>query len=288
MNPTSDLRVGLGLRAPHYDEVLTTRPDIPWFEVISENFLGIRGGSGGRPLEILEKVRENYPVALHGVSLNLGSADPLRMDYLKRLKALADRIQPERISDHLCWTGVAGRNLHDLLPLPYTPEALSHVAERVRRVQDFMGRRVLLENVSSYVTYRHSRMPEWEFLAEIAARADCGILLDVNNIHVSATNHGFNPLDYLEGLPARRIGQIHLAGYSDIGGFLLDTHDHPVSAAVWKLYGEAVRRFGAVPTMIEWDDRIPAFSALADEAMLAQKIREELLEHQPSACAEPA
>src|SRR5208282_3374337 len=196
--------VGLGLRTVHYDHVLSHRPAVPWFEVISENYMGPRGGSGGRPLEILERVRRDYPVAMHGVSLSIGSADPLNEDYLKRLKALAGRIEPEIVSDHLCWTGRGGENLHDLLPLPYNEEAIGHVVSRVRKVQDFLGRRILMENVSSYLGYRHSEMPEWEFQAEIAQRADCGILLDVNNIHVSAINHNFDALDYLKGIPTGR------------------------------------------------------------------------------------
>lgn len=269
------LGVGLGLRPSHYDHVLSRRPAVSWFEAISENYMGLRGGSsGGRPLEMLEEVRGRYPVTLHGVSLNVGSADPLNRDYLKRLKRLVRVIEPAIVSDHLCWTGVGGRNLHDLLPLPYTEAAIEHVAARLRHVQEFLGRRILIENVSSYLTYRHSEMTEWEFLTEIASRADCGILLDVNNIHVSAVNHGFDALDYINAVPTARVGEMHLAGYSDEGGFLIDTHDHPVSDPVWDLYAAAIRRFGPVPTLIEWDDKIPAFERLEQEAARAEEVRD--------------
>lgn len=270
-------KVGLGLRTVHYNHILSDRPAVPFFEVISENYLGLRGGSGGRPLEFLEQFRERYPIFMHGVSLNIGSADPLSQDYLKRLKHLADHIRPEKISDHLCWTGVGGENLHDLLPLPYTEEALFHVAGRVRQVQDFLERRLLLENVSSYLTFRQSQMPEWEFLARISEEADCGILLDVNNIYVSAVNHGFDPLDYLKAIPVERVGEMHLAGYSNSNGFLIDTHDHPVYEPVWSLYEAAVRRFGPVPTIIEWDAQIPSFSDLKKEAQRARQIQEATL-----------
>lgn len=271
----AQLGVGLGLRPAHYDHVLSRRPAVSWFEAISENYMGLRGGtSGGRPLEVLEEVRRHYPVMLHGVSLNIGSTDPLNRDYLKRLKRLVRIIEPAIVSDHLCWTGVGGRNLHDLLPLPYTQAVVNHVAARLRHVQEFLGRRILVENVSSYLTCRHSEMTEWEFLSEIAERADCGILLDVNNIHVSAVNHGFNALDYINAVPTERVGQMHLAGYSDEGGFLIDTHDHPVSDPVWELYAAAIKRFGRVPTLIEWDDKIPSFARLQKEAVRAMEVRD--------------
>src|SRR6185369_2645012 len=249
--------VGLGLRSCHYDHVLSERPGVPWFEVVSENFMGPRGGAplAGRPLEVLERVRRDYPVALHGVSMNLGSCDPLDGEYLRRLKSLVDRVEPAVVSDHLCWTGADRQNLHDLLPLPYTEEALAHVSSRVRAAQARLGRRILVENVSSYVRYVHSEMAEWEFLSELCRRADCGLLLDVNNVYVSAVNHGFSAEDFLAGLPADRVQQMHLAGYSEAAGFLIDTHDHPVSDPVWRLYAEAIRRFGEVPTLIEWDER---------------------------------
>jgi uncharacterized protein (UPF0276 family) len=220
---------------------------------------------GGKPLHVLERIRADRPVALHGVSLSIGGTDPLDMAYLGRLKDLARRIQPFAISDHLCWTGTGGLNLHDLLPLPYTEEVLAHVAGRVARVQDMLGTRILLENVSSYVAFATDEMTEWEFLAELSRRADCRLLLDVNNVHVSAVNHGFEPRDYLASLPAGRVAQFHLAGHSDTGTHLIDTHDRPVAEAVWDLYGEAVRRFGPLPVSIERDDRIPPLGELVAE-----------------------
>jgi uncharacterized protein (UPF0276 family) len=248
---------------------------VDWFEVISENYMV----DGGKPLHYLHRIRERYPLVMHGVSLSIGGSDPLDRDYLRRLKQLAAAIEPAWVSDHLCWTGLGGHNLHDLLPLPYTEEAVGHVAERVARVQDFLGRRILLENVSSYVTYRHSAMTEWEFLAAVAERADCLILLDINNIHVSAVNHGFAPEDYLAGVPGERVRQFHLAGHTDHGGFLVDTHDHAVAAPVWDLYARALRCFGAVSTMIERDDRFPPFAELLDELAQARAIgRRELVQ----------
>ncbi len=273
------LGVGLGLRTVHYDYILKNRPKVPWFEVISENYMGTLSGSGGRGIMILENLRKDYPIVMHGVSLSIGSKDPLDKDYLKRLKKLASRIEPMWMSDHLCWTGVNGHNLHDLLPLPYTKETINHLVERIKQVQDFLGRQFLLENVSSYVTYEHSEMTEWECLTEVATKADCLILLDVNNIHVSAVNHNFSGLDYLNGIPVDRVAQMHLAGYSDMGTHLIDTHDHPVSDPVWKLYEKAVERFGRVPTMIEWDDKIPTFQRLWKEAKHAEQIQEKILTH---------
>ena len=262
------LGYGVGLRPPHYNEVIERRPAVDWFEVISENFLV----AGGRPLSVLDRVRERYPVLLDGVSRRSGSTHPVVRHYLARLRASAERIEPAWISDHLCWTGVGGHNLHDLLPLPYTEEALGHVAERVQRVQDLLGRRIALENVSSYLAYCDSAMPEWEFLAAVAERADCAVLLDVNNVYVSAVNHGFDARIYLEAVPVERVVQFHLAGYSDHGTHLLDTHDHPVSTEVWSLYAGAVRRFGPLPTLIEWDDRIPAFDRLHAESRQAAAV----------------
>jgi uncharacterized protein (UPF0276 family) len=264
------LGFGVGLRPKHYPEILDVWPDVDWFEVISENFM-VRGG---RPLHVLERIRQRYPVVLHGVSLSIGSTDPLSTDYLHQLKELARRIEPAWVSDHLCWTGVGGHNLHDLLPLPYTEETLAHVVERVRRVQDILGRRILLENVSTYLEFEQSTMPEWEFLTAVAEHADCGILLDVNNIFVSAFNHGFAAMDYMNAVPVERVHQFHLAGHSDRGTFLHDTHDHPVADPVWELYAAAVKRFGRVSTLIEWDDRIPPFAELHAEAMHAQQVLE--------------
>ncbi len=259
------LGYGVGLRRPHYAHVIEARPRIDWFEIISENFMV----DGGRPLEVLAAVRRDYPIVMHGVSLSIGSCDPLNHDYLRSLRELARRFEPAWVSDHLCWTGVGGHNLHDLIPLPFNEPALGHVVKRVRTVQEALGRPILLENISSYMTYRASTIPEWEFIAAVAEQAGCGILLDINNIHVTAFNQGFDPMRYIDAIPARRVAQFHLAGYSDHGGYLLDAHDHPVSDAVWRLYEYAVRRMGPVATLIEWDDRIPPFEALtaaADEA----------------------
>jgi uncharacterized protein len=264
------LGFGVGLRTKHYSDVLGKWPAVDWFEVISENFLV----PGGRPLHVLEQVRGHYPIVLHGVSLSIGSTDPLDRNYLRRLGDLARRYAPAWISDHLCWTGVGGHNLHDLLPLPYTEETIEHVSGRVRQVQDSLGRRILLENVSTYLQFAHSTMPEWEFLSHVVERADCGILLDINNIFVSAFNHGFSPMQYLAGIPAARVQQFHLAGYSDRGAFLHDTHDHPVSDPVWDLYAEAVRRFGQISTLVEWDDHIPDFPVLCAQADHARRIGE--------------
>ncbi len=264
---------GVGLRTVHYPHVLDKTARADWFEVISENFMI----AGGRPLRILEKARELAPIVLHGVSLNIGGTDPLRLDYLAELDSLIRRFDPAWVSDHLCWGASGGQFAHDLLPLPYTEEAVRHVASRIRRVQDRLGRRILMENVSSYLTYTISSMPEWVFLAAVAEEADCGILLDVNNIYVNAVNHGFSPIEYLSGVPAERVGQIHLAGHSSDGALLIDTHDHPVPTPVWQLYREAVRRFGGVSTLVEWDDRIPSFDELLVEANRAREIESEVL-----------
>lgn len=267
------LGYGLGLRVDHYDEILESNPPIDWFEVLSENYMI----EGGRPLRYLARVRERYPVVMHGVSLSIGSTDPLNLDYLRRLKQLATTIEPAWISDHLCWTGVGNVNLHDLMPLPYTEEALQHVAARVRQVQDFLGSRILLENVSSYVEFHDSSMTEWEFLGEIAQRADCLILLDVNNIYVSGHNHGFDAHQYLAGIPAERVQQIHIAGHENQGNLIIDTHDAAIIDPVWSLYAEAIRRFGPVATMIERDDHIPALDVLIAELDVARNIAAPIL-----------
>ncbi len=259
---------GLGLRPPHYEAILNEPHNIDWLEVVTENYLV----PGGKPLHYLDRIRADFPVAMHGVSLSIGSTDPLDRAYLAQVRALADRIEPSWISDHLCWTGVEGLNVHDLLPLPYTEEALRAVVGRLGEVQDALGRRLLLENVSSYLTYRASDMTEWEFLREVAQRADCDILLDINNIYVSSVNHRFDPSTYLQAMPKARVRQFHLAGHSDMGGHLIDTHDQPIVAPVWDLYREAVLRFGAVPTMIERDDNIPALGELVAELDLARRI----------------
>jgi uncharacterized protein (UPF0276 family) len=262
------LGFGLGLRVDHYEAILADHPEVDWFEALTENYLV----PGGKPLDYLMRIRERFPVVLHGVSLSIGSTQPLDRTYLAQVKALATRVEPEWVSDHLCWTGIAGRNMHDLLPLPYTEEALANVVERVRTVQDILGRRILLENVSSYVSYRDSQLTEWQFLREIAERADCLILLDVNNIYVSSVNHEFDPLDYLNAIPQDRVQQIHLAGHENHGDYLIDTHDHPVPDPVWELYGAAVRRFGSVSTMIERDANIPPLEELCSELDAARQL----------------
>lgn len=262
------LGFGLGLRVDHYETILNSEPAVDWFEIISENYLV----PGGKPLHYLDRIRERYPLVMHGVSLSIGSTDPLNRDYLKQLKALATRVQPPWISDHLCWTGVHGRNMHDLLPLPYTEETIDHVASRIRQVQDFLGRQILIENVSSYVGFAQSQLSEWDFLREISERADCLLLFDVNNVYVSSVNHGFDPLDYLNGMPAARVQQFHLAGHEDHGRYIIDTHDHPISDPVWDLYAQALRRFGPVSTMIERDDHIPPLAELIDELDRARRI----------------
>jgi len=253
------LGFGLGLRREHYTHVFENRPALDWFEVISENFMV----AGGRPLQVLERVRENYPVVLHGVSMSIGSTDRPNRDYLRKLKLLIKRFEPIWVSDHLCWTGVGGHNTHDLLPLPYTDHVVHHVARRVREVQEVIERPILLENVSSYMTFNDSSLTEWQFLKAVAEEADCAILLDINNIYVNAFNHRFDPYQYVDSIPVERVAQFHLAGHSDHGTYLLDTHDHPIREEVWALYEYAVRRFGTVSTLIEWDDNIPEFEELA-------------------------
>lgn len=252
---------GLGLRREYYQQIIDERPAVDWFEILSENYLV----PGGRPLYNLQRIRRDFPIVMHGVSLSIGGTDPLNRRYLRDLKALIARVEPAWISDHLCWSGVQGVNLHDLMPLPYTARTVRHVVERVQRVQDYLGQQILLENVSSYLTYRESEMSEWEFLSAICQQADCYLLLDVNNIYVSGSNHEFNPIIYLDNVPAKRVRQIHLAGHRRVGSILIDTHDAPVCDAVWQLYAAAVARFGAVPTMIERDANMPKFEALMSE-----------------------
>lgn len=268
------LGFGLGLRPDHYDAILKQKPDVDWFEIITENYLV----SGGKPIYYLDQIRKDYPVVMHGVSLSIGSTDPLNLDYLKQVKELADRIQPKWISDHLCWTGVNGLNMHDLLPLPYTMVTVKHLVEQIQRVQDFLGRRILIENVSSYLTYQQSEMTEWEFITEIAERSDSLILLDVNNVYVSAFNHGFDPLEFLNGIPYSRVQQIHLAGHSNHGEYIIDTHDAPVIEEVWKLYAETLKKFGAVSTMIERDANIPELNELISELDRAREIAHEVFD----------
>ncbi|WP_394824334.1 DUF692 domain-containing protein [Pendulispora albinea] len=268
-----DLGVGVGARAKHYPQILgPDDPKVDWFEIISDNFLV----GGGAPQRNLERLLARYRVIPHGVSLSIGASHPLDRDYLGHLKALVARIRPPWASDHLCWSDVPGANLHDLLPLPYTRAALAHVVSRVREVQDFLEVPFALENVSSYMTYRASTMPEWEFLAEVAERADCGILLDCNNVYVSSFNHGFDPNVYIDAIPAHRVVQIHLAGYTDRGAYLLDTHSRPVADAVWQLYRRAIRRIGPTSTLIEWDSDLPDFDVLVAEASRARRIRDDV------------
>lgn len=264
---------GLGLRTEHYRDFVETRPAVDWLEIISENTMV----PGGKPLHFLDTIRRDYPMVMHGVSLSIGSTDPLNRAYLHDLKALIDRVQPGWISDHLCWTGVDHHNLHDLLPLPYTEAALNHLSARIAEVQDVLGQRILLENVSSYVAYTQDEMSEWEFIATLAERADCLLLLDVNNVYVSARNHGFDPRRFIDAMPAARVKQIHLAGHEDHGDFCVDTHDHPVCDSVWDLYAYTVRRLGEIPTMIERDDHIPPLADLIAELDAARAVAERAL-----------
>jgi len=259
---------GIGLRREHFQHVLDAKPQVPWFEVISENFMT----GGGRPQKVLESVRRDYAVALHGVSLSLGSAEPVDETHLRLLKSLADWVEPSIVSDHLCWTRYGGHNSHDLLPLPHTAEAVENAATNIARVQEVLRRRILIENVSSYVRLRDQEMEEWEFLAAVAEKADCHILLDVNNVYVNARNHGFDPRRFLNALPADRIRQMHLAGHEDNGHVVVDTHDQAICEPVWALYQEALALFGPVPTLIERDVNVPEFLALHQEATRAQRL----------------
>ena len=264
---TSLSGTGIGLRSQHYQQILEQQPSVPWFEVLTENYFG----DGGLPLYHLERIRADYPVTLHGVGMSLGSADPLDFAYLSRLKALAERIEPVYISDHLAWISVGGLYVHDLLPLPYTQEALNNFAERVCQAQDFLGRRLLIENPSSYMSYTDVDMTEWEFLLELVDKTDCDLLFDVNNVYVSGTNQGFDPVEYLHKLPVGRVKEIHLAGYETQDNYLFDTHGNRVHPPVWELYEQTIRHFGPVPTLIEWDTDIPAFEVLLGEAAIAQR-----------------
>jgi uncharacterized protein (UPF0276 family) len=267
------LGFGLGLRAQHYSEILDASPNLDWFEVISENYMI----PGGQPLHMLDRIAERYPVVMHGVSLSIASTAPLDKEYLTQLKALERRVEPKWISDHLCWTGVHGVNLHDLLPVPYTEEALSHVVSRIAMVQDFLGRRIAVENVSSYMEYECSEMSEWDFVAELSKRADCWLLLDVNNVFVSGINHSFVPSAFIEAIPRDRVVQFHLAGHSEGNDCLIDTHDQPVCDEVWELYERAIAHFGPVTTMIERDDNIPPLADLIAELDQARAIAKRAL-----------
>lgn len=274
---TIPVDAGIGWRAPHFRELLAQRPAIGWLEVHSENFFG----EGGQPLHFLERARALYPISLHGVGLSLGSVDALSREHLSSLKRLVDRFEPGLVSDHLCWGSIGGRYLNDLLPLPYTEEALALVCRHVDQTQTFLRRQILVENVSSYLQFTASTIAEWDFVAEVAKRTGCGILLDVNNIYVSSVNHGFDPLHYLDAVPAAAVQEIHLAGFDHNGHCLIDTHGNPVFGPVWNLYGEALTRTGPVPTLIEWDTDIPALDVLLGEANKARAIMHEwhLQEH---------
>jgi uncharacterized protein (UPF0276 family) len=273
------LGFGLGLRPQHYREILDGNPAVDWFEIISENYMV----GGGQPLRMLDRIAERYPVVMHGVSLSIASTQPLDMDYLAGLKRLAERVDPKWVSDHLCWTGVHGVNLHDLLPVPYTEEALAHVVSRIEQVQDYLGRRIAIENVSSYIEYECSEMSEWDFVAEVARRADCWLLLDVNNVFVSGVNHDFNTRTFLDTIPVERVVQFHLAGHSEGETCLIDTHDAPICEDVWKLYARAIRRFGPVSTMIERDDNIPPLADLVAELSHARDIAGEVFAKEEAA-----
>lgn len=259
---------GLGLRTSHYADFLGEPRRVDWLEAVTDNYLV----PGGKPLRMLDEIRARYPMAMHGVSMSIGSVEGPEPAYLEQVAALARRVQPLWISDHLCWTGVHGAHLHDLMPLPYTEEALDIVVRNVLRAQDALGQRLLLENVSSYVEYTASAMSEWAFVREVCERADCLLLLDLNNVYVSARNHGFDAREYLRAIPPDRVRQIHLAGHTDHGDHLVDTHDHPVADPVWALYGEACERFGPVATMIERDDRIPPLGELIEELDIARRV----------------
>ncbi len=272
------LGFGLGLRAQHYADILAGDPDIDWFEVISENYMV----PGGQPLRILDQIRARYPIVMHGVSLSIASTAPFDEDYLKQLKALADRTEPVFVSDHLCWTGVHGVNLHDLLPFPYTSEALDYVVARIQHVQDFLKRPVALENVSTYVQFRNSEMPEWEFIAEMAKRTGCWLVFDVNNVYVSAFNHEYDPYEFIAGIPADRVVQFHLAGHEHNMTHIIDTHDALVCDEVWTLYKAALERFGAVSTLIERDDDIPPLPVMLEELGKARTLADEVFSNQRS------
>lgn len=266
-NGFTDHGIGIGLRIAHYQHILDRKPVVDWFEIISENYMG----EGGRPLAVLDRILEQYRVVQHGVSMYFGNAARPNRDHLKKLKRLTRRTHTPWISDHLCWGSVDGRYTHDLLPMPYTWEAVEWTARNIREVQDFVERPVAVENVSSYAEFHASEMTEWEFLSEVVERADCGILLDVNNIYVSSKNHRFDPYTYLDHVPAERVAQIHIAGHTKFEKYILDTHDHPVLDPVWKMYAHAIQRVGRTATLLEWDDRIPSFQEVHREALKANR-----------------
>jgi uncharacterized protein len=270
-NGFTTYEVGIGLRVPHYRHILEHKPVVDWFEIISENFMV----DGGRPLEVLDSILEQYRVVQHGVSAYFGSADKLNREHLKKLRRLVKRTHTPWLSDHLCWGSVDGRSTHDLLPMPYTITVARHTARKIREARDFLEVPICVENVSSYTEFHQSEMTEWEFLGEVVERADCGILLDVNNIYVSSKNPSFDPLDYVRGVPHSRVGQIHIAGHTRYEKYILDTHDHPVIPPVWQLYAEAIRLCGPTATLLEWDDRIPSFDEVHHEALKANRFLHE-------------
>jgi len=266
-NGNTDYGVGIGLRVPHYGHIFSKKPIVDWFEIISENFMV----EGGRPRKILDQILDQYRVVQHGVSMYFGSAEPLNREHLKRLKALVKRTKTPWLTDHLCWGSVDGRYTHDLLPMPYTFEAARKTAAKIREARDFLEVSIAVENVSSYAEFHVSEMTEWEFLNEVVEDADCGILLDVNNIYVSAQNHNFDPFDYVNSVPAGRVAQIHIAGHTKYRKYVIDTHDHPVIDPVWALYARAIERVGPTATLLEWDDRIPSFDDVHREALKAKR-----------------
>jgi uncharacterized protein (UPF0276 family) len=266
-NGYTDYGIGIGLRIPHYDHILSRKPTVDWFEIISENFMV----DGGRPLEVLDEILAQYRVVQHGVAMYFGSADGPNREHLRRLKTLTKRTQTPWLSDHLCWGSVDGTYSHDLLPMPYTFAAARRTAENIRKVRDYLEIPIAVENVSSYTEFHVSEMTEWEFLTEVVELADCGILLDVNNIYVSAKNHGFNPYDYIDNVPHHRVAQMHIAGHTKFEKYILDTHDHPVLDPVWKLYAHATKLCGVTATLLEWDDKIPSFDEVHNEALKAHE-----------------
>lgn len=270
-----DLGIGIGLRTAHYSHILSQWPEVDWFEIISENFMH----TGGRPLAILDQIAERYKIVMHGVSMSIGSTDPLDWDYLRELKKLAKRVNPVWLGDHLCWTGVLSKNSHDLLPIPYNEETLKYIVGRIRSIQDFLERPLVVENPSTYVTFKSSTMPEEEFVARMAEEADCALLLDVNNVYVSSRNHDLDPMEYLKQVPYDRVVQIHLAGHTEKGTHCIDTHDGPVIDPVWQLYAEVMQRAGGRATLLEWDDKIPAFPEVHAEALRARRFRVETAVH---------
>lgn len=272
MQKFPSLGFGLGLRTDHYETILEQWPSVDWFEIISENFME----SEGRPQEVLEQIAARYPVVMHGVSLSIGSTDPLDQGYLTKLKALTEKVKPQWVSDHLCFTGVNQQNTHDLLPMPYTEDSLAHIVDRIKQVQDFLGRTILIENPSTYLEFKESTIPEWEFIARMAEQADCALLLDVNNVYVSSYNHRLDPYLYLDAMPMDRVVQIHLAGHENNGTHIVDTHDNHVIDEVWELYRHVIAKQGMINTMVEWDAHIPAFDVVWDEVKKAQKIVEDI------------